>query len=100
MQRSLSLSSDAKADLQHAYSYYESERSGLGTQFLDSVSSRFDSISDFPESFPIVYQDVRESLVKRFPFAIYFIPEADSVVVVAVYHSSRDPSAWQKRLHF
>lgn len=94
----LALRREAKTDLDHAYRYYESESRGLGSEFLDAVEDRFSSIAASPESFAPVYQDVREALVKRFPFAIYFREEAKRIVVYAVYHCSRDPVHWQQRI--
>lgn len=89
---------EAKIDLDRAYGYYESQHRGLGSEFLDAVEKRFDSIATSPESFAVVYQDVREALVKRFPFAIYFREYAGRIVVFAVYHCSRDPVRWRERI--
>ena len=32
-----------------------------------------------------------------YPYAVYFQVSADRINVVAVFHTSRDPSAWQSR---
>ena len=50
---------------------------------------------------PLDYQDlragIRRALLRRFPYAIYFAVENDTVLVVAVLHASRDPAEWQRR---
>jgi plasmid stabilization system protein ParE len=98
MSDSVKLRREAQIDLERAYNYYELERSGLGSEFLDEVEYRFVSMAASPGSYPVVYQDVREALVKRFPFAIYFRTEPEQIVVYAVYHCSRDPVRWQQRI--
>lgn len=98
MSNPVKLRREAKIDLDHAYRYYESEHRGLGGEFLDAVENRFSSIAASPESFAVVYQDVREALLKRFPFAVYFREEETRIVVYAVYHCSRDPVRWQQRI--
>jgi len=33
-----------------------------------------------------------------FPYGVYYLAEPDRIVVLAVYHSSRDPRGWQRRI--
>jgi len=35
---------------------------------------------------------------KKFPYALFFLIESDALLVVACFHSSRDPRLWQKRV--
>jgi plasmid stabilization system protein ParE len=41
---------------------------------------------------------IREGLLTRFPYAVYYRVLADRIRVLAVYHTSRDPSGWQTRV--
>jgi plasmid stabilization system protein ParE len=41
---------------------------------------------------------VRRALTKQFPYAVYFSVEEDTVLIVAVLHTARDPAEWQQRL--
>jgi plasmid stabilization system protein ParE len=34
----------------------------------------------------------------RFPYAVYFLVDKDSSIVVAVLHQSRNPNTWKLRL--
>ncbi len=45
-----------------------------------------------------VYKDARCALLRRFPYAIYYRVKRDRIVVIAVFHSSRDPREWQSRV--
>ncbi len=50
-------------------------------------------IAATPDAFLEVHPGVREAPVTRYPYAVYF----HRINVVAVFHTSRDPSAWQSR---
>jgi plasmid stabilization system protein ParE len=50
-----------------------------------------------PMIYSPVYKDVRRVVAKRFPFSVYFRAEAHRIVVLAVFHGSRDPAIWQHR---
>jgi plasmid stabilization system protein ParE len=91
------LRTEARDDLNEAASWYEERRSELGGEFLDEVRVALERISIAPLSYPAVYRGLRRSLVRRFPFAIYFRPGEQVVTVVAVMHGSRSPTAWQVR---
>ena len=54
-------------------------------------------IADNPEQFPMLYRDVRKAVAHRFPYCVYFRERNHSIVVMAVFHSARNPAVWQKR---
>ncbi|MBA3311979.1 MAG: type II toxin-antitoxin system RelE/ParE family toxin [Planctomycetaceae bacterium] len=64
------------------------------TQAVDRVLER---ISHQPAFYPEVWLNVRESIVRGYPYCIYYREESDSVVVLAVFHTSRNPAVWQRR---
>jgi hypothetical protein len=35
---------------------------------------------------------------KRFPYAIFFEPRSDEIVIVAIMHTSRSPGYWRSRV--
>jgi plasmid stabilization system protein ParE len=45
-----------------------------------------------------VDHEVRRALTRRFPYAIFYLVDEEQVVVIAVFHSSRDPKEWKARL--
>lgn len=60
-------------------------------------SKVLDTIADHPAQYRIVDGDVRGVLVGRFPYCVYYRVKPDRVVIIAVFHTSRDPSHWQRR---
>ncbi len=98
MTRRLVVQPEAQADLEQAYRWYESQRSGLGREFLQCVEAVFIRISKTPTLHGIAYRNVRQTLVKRFPYVVCYLFEEDQVDVVAVFHGHRDPTAWKSRI--
>jgi plasmid stabilization system protein ParE len=50
-----------------------------------------------PFRFPLARGEVRRARVRRFPYIVFFIPESERTIVIAVLHGRRDPQAWQTR---
>ena len=50
-----------------------------------------------PRLHAAIYGDVRKAVVARFPFIVLYRDEGTEVVVISVFHTSRDPSIWQSR---
>jgi plasmid stabilization system protein ParE len=79
--------------------YYERQQPGLGSRFRIALETAIDAISATPQAFPVVHRrTVRRALVDRFPFIVVYQIETDSIVVVSVFHTSRDPLIWQGRI--
>ena len=87
----------AAADLERAYVWYETERAGLGEEFLDEVYTSVQAVLERPESFPILHRETRRALVRRFPYALFFRVVGERIVFVACFHVRRNPSAWKRR---
>jgi toxin ParE1/3/4 len=85
----------AEAELSEAYRWY-AER-GLGEELMDAIETVLHQIQEQPMTYPVVHRDVRRALVRRFQYAIFYVLEADAIVVLAVMHQARDPARWQGR---
>jgi toxin ParE1/3/4 len=51
-----------------------------------------------PLRFPQKYKQIRSVRIRRFPYSVFFIPEASRIVVLAVFHVRRDPVKWESRV--
>jgi plasmid stabilization system protein ParE len=88
----------ASAELIDAQDWYENEAPGLGRRFRQAVDAVIERMSASPRQFPVIYRDVRRALLRRFPYALMFVIEADdTLTVIACFHGSRDPAHWQRR---
>lgn len=88
---------EAEADLEDARDWYESQRDGLGDEFLECVEEALQKIDLMPEMYRVVDYGIRRAFTDRFPFTIYYRIEANDVVVLGVLHSRRDPRVWKSR---
>jgi plasmid stabilization system protein ParE len=89
---------EAQQEYDDAVDWYESQRSGRGVLFLERIHDTLDQISANPEWYPIVQDDIRRAVVRRYPFIILFRIRPRRIVIVAVFHTSRDPGVWQRRV--
>jgi plasmid stabilization system protein ParE len=87
----------AEADVLDAALWYEQRSPGLGTEFLRAVDVTLAEIARTPERFPLVYRESRRALLRRFPYAVYFVASPDLLSVVACMHAHRDPHRWEER---
>ena len=88
---------DAAADIEAAAAWYEERRRGLGGEFVRAVRAALAGIAREPLRFPAARGEVRRARVRRFPYVIFFVPEAERTVVLAILHGRRDPQVWQVR---
>ncbi len=88
----------ARLEFDKAGDWYEKEQVGLGMEFLVEIQLLVQRITDTPEKFPMHYRDIRKAVARRFPYCIYFRERDQHIIVLAVFHSGRDPAVWQQRL--
>jgi hypothetical protein len=83
--------SEARDDLRHGYSFYESQRLGLGGYFRASLASDIESLRVHGGVHPRFF-GLHRALSKRFPFAIYYDVNGDTLRVFAVLDCRRSPA--------
>jgi plasmid stabilization system protein ParE len=88
----------AEKEFDDSIAYYESEREGLGREFRAVIEQYFQRIADNPQWFPKVRGEVRRAVVlRRFPYVIHFLSEAERIVILSVFHTSRNPQQLKRR---
>jgi plasmid stabilization system protein ParE len=88
----------AKQDLSEGFGFYESQKKGLGSYFLESLFSDIESLRLFAGVHGVHFGRYHRLLSKRFPFAVYYRLEDNEVRVYAVLDCRRDPAWARKRL--
>ncbi|MHB8868066.1 MAG: type II toxin-antitoxin system RelE/ParE family toxin [Thermoleophilia bacterium] len=89
---------DAKREMREAADFYDFERAGLGTEFLDAVERAMRQVIEHPDSSPVIRGHVRKCRVPRFPYSIVYSVRDRGIFVSAVAHDSRRPFYWRDRL--
>jgi plasmid stabilization system protein ParE len=87
----------ARGELMEAAARYESQRPNLGIEFLEEIDRCLGLACERPESFTLVKPEIRRITARRFPYNVFFKVEGRRIVVLAVFHTSRDPAIWQGR---
>ncbi len=82
----------AIADLIEGFHFYELQEVGLGTYFLDTLYSDIDSLRIFGGIHRKAHKNLHRALSKRFPFAIYYTLELETVRVRSIVDCRRNPS--------
>ncbi len=87
----------ARAEFDAAALWYEDRQAGLGAQFVSEINRVVELVANHPERFPARHLEIRCAQARRFPYSVFFRPEANRVVVLAVFHERRNPAVWQAR---
>ena len=90
--------SEAEAELAEARVWYGLQRDGLDAALMRRIDETLRRIVEAPNTYPLVYRQLRRAVVRQFPFAIFYEPTPDEIRVFAVYHSRRDPKRLKSRL--
>ena len=89
---------EAERELAEAAAYYQFCSQGLGRDFSERVAAAIRSVQEQPSIGTHITTRIRRRLVTRFPYAVLYRNEPDTIVVVAVAHLSRRPGYWKDRL--
>ena len=103
MLRGFYLLQPAERERDEAIGWYESERQGLGLQFLERYEAGVQRALRFPDAGspvtdPRLAREVRRHLLEQFPYDLVTTVADEHLVVVAVSHHKRRPGYWRRRL--
>lgn len=87
----------ARAELIHGQDWYEAEQPGLGRRFTAEIDRTVQRMAVAPLQFRPMFKTVRRARVKIFPYGLFFVIDGDTLLVIACFHSRRDPQEWQAR---
>jgi toxin ParE1/3/4 len=88
----------ARADVEAAHDWYEKHSPDAASRFRDAIQFVVARIEAKPRQFPAAGHRTRRALLPRFPYIVLFRETEVAVVVVAVFHTRRDPQEWSRRL--
>lgn len=89
---------EALAEYADAALYFEERAPGLGADFTIEVEDAIQQVTQSPDRWRCMDEDIRRFLVRRFPYGILYTVEGEYVLIVAVMHLSREPGYWRHRL--
>jgi len=87
----------AETELLESAHWYAERSSYAYQHFLQEIETCISFLKKTPKTFPIVYKNKRKINLRNFPFSIVYIVGNKEVLVLSVFHQSRNPEIWKKR---
>ncbi|MGL6095480.1 MAG: type II toxin-antitoxin system RelE/ParE family toxin [Fimbriiglobus sp.] len=88
----------ATTEYEEAQDWYEARRTGNGERFLAAVEKVIDGLAIAPTKWPEAWPDVRRAPVRKWPYCVYYTIRPDHILVVGVFHNSRDSGELMTRM--
>jgi toxin ParE1/3/4 len=87
-------------DLRKSKKWYLEINTELGEDFKLKVNEEFDYIKQYPKHYQKKYGELRQAIVTRFPYTVYYLIEEDLklVVVIGVLAQKQSFDRIKKRL--
>jgi plasmid stabilization system protein ParE len=87
----------AKEDLRNGWFFYERQSPGLGDRFLDAIEAEVQTLALYA-GIHLKVEGFYRMLIRRFPFALYYLIDDDTIAIYAILDCRRDPNGLLKRL--
>ena len=71
-------------DLRKSKKWYSGINTELGEDFKSRVNEEFDYIKQHPKHYQKKYEELRQAIVTRFPYTIYYLIEEELKMVVVI----------------
>lgn len=88
---------EAKLDFKEAFEWYKNIQPKLGERYKTSFKESLKIIKSNPLLFQIRYNDSRVALIENFPYTIHFNIYDNTIVIKAIFHTSRNTEIWIER---
>lgn len=89
-----------KTDLKEIKDWYKKINKKLVNRFFEEFENEIKFLAQNPLSKEIKYNDCRICYLKSFPFGIHYqyFNSNNSILIIGIYHTSRNPKIWINRL--
>ncbi len=81
----------AAIEIVEAYDWYEAQREGLGTEFLEELELFYQSLLQNPDAYSYYKKPVRQGKIPRFPYLGPFEIFEFTIVIYSVFMSKQNP---------
>ncbi len=88
---------EAALEVQEAFDWYQEKTEGLGLEFLRAADACLAGVQRNPLASPMMYQEIRRALLRKFPYILFYIVKEEQIIVLACFHARRDPIDWMRR---
>jgi plasmid stabilization system protein ParE len=97
MEYSIVLHPLSEVELWEAVDWYDAQKDALGKAFAKQIQHTVQKIGQNPGQFPCVLGQKRQAMVPNFPYVIIYEVSGDTIYILAIFHTKRDPDTWAIR---
>lgn len=80
---------DAEKEFNEAVIWYKKQRKGLELEFIFCIDEALQRIKRNYKIYPIIFDQYKKVIVRRFPFIIIFRTLKNSIRILAIFHSKK-----------
>lgn len=91
------ISDNAHKDIDEIIDWYLEIDTKLAEDVVNETYLLFDLISQNPNIYRTRYKNLRLINLKKFPYQIVYQFTENSIKIIAVIHSKRNPKSWKSR---
>ncbi|MGB3509573.1 MAG: type II toxin-antitoxin system RelE/ParE family toxin [Microcoleaceae cyanobacterium] len=88
----------ALTEYSEAVEFYAERRVEIAQTFINAVENTIFKIVESPTRWPVIDEDIRRCLMRKFPYGILYTIEDNFILILAVMHCSREPGYWKDRV--
>ena len=88
----------AQQEVDDAVLWYSNQTENAGLEFLDELDRAVRLVTSFPLALTEIEPEIRRCLLARFPYALIYGVEQETIVIIAVAHLRRQPGYWADRI--
>jgi hypothetical protein len=89
---------EAQLEVQETFYRYQDLNEGLGFEFIRSMDAATQFIKRNPLSYQKIYGEIRRVLLRKFPYALFYLVDEKRVVILACLHQKRSEIDWLRRV--
>jgi len=94
----LRITKEAYNDLKDARAWYRDKNPLLPKRFNTQVKITLENLRTLPSTHSIRYQNTRIANIGVFPYAVHYLIEDETIIVLAIHHTAINPDKWKSRL--
>ncbi len=91
------VSGEAQIEVCEAFDYYEEKNKGLGFEFMRSLDAVLQAVKRNPFAYQTIHKETRRVLLRKFPYALFYVADEKRIVVIACFHQKRSSIDWLRR---
>lgn len=92
------LTEEAEKDIDESILWYEDQQTNLGIRFYFELLKNTSKLKSHPQYYSFIKEEYRQLVIPQFSYKIVFKNFSDMVVVLAIFHTSRNPKDLLKRI--